>query len=53
MIKANKDKLSVSGEIEVVMAEFACIVAYMMKIFGADAVLDFVEYALIEVEGKG
>lgn len=53
MIKANKDRLTVNGELDVVMAEYVCITAYMAEIFGADSVLDFVECALKEVEGKG
>ena len=53
MIKANKDRFAVSGEITVVAAEYMSITAYMAEIFGADSVLDFVECALKEVEGKG
>lgn len=53
MIKANKDRLTVSGEIDVVMAEFMCIVAYMAETFGMADMLNMVEGVLEEMEGEG
>lgn len=52
MIKANKDRLVVNGELDVVMAEFMCITAFMAETFGMADVLNMVEGALEEMEGK-
>ena len=49
MIKANKDRLTVGGEIDVMMAEFMCIVAYMFETFGTESVVEMIFGAFEEI----
>lgn len=52
MIRINKDRLTVGGEIEVLMAEFMCIAAYMIETFGIEETMCMVGIALNETEGE-
>lgn len=51
MIKANKCELAISGELEIVMAEFMCITAHMIETFGEESTISMVGIVLEEMAG--